>query len=72
MNKTGLPLNPCPPKVVAIRGQKKVRYQSSGLKSEITFFGCSSGTGQLIPPPFIIFDAKNLNQLWTLAGEGHQ
>ena len=64
MDETGLPLNPRPPKVVAIRGQKKVRYQSSGLKSQITVLGCSSGTGQVIPP-FVIFDAKNLNQLWT-------
>ena len=64
MDETGLPLNPRPPKVVAIRGQKKVRYQSSGLKSQITVLGCSSGTGQVIPP-FVIFDANNLNQLWT-------
>ena len=64
MDETGLPLNPRPPKVVALRGQKKVRYQSSGSKSQITVLGCGSGTGQVIPP-FVIFDAKQLNHLWT-------
>ncbi len=34
------PLNPRPPKVVALRGQKKVRYQCSGVKSQITVLGC--------------------------------
>lgn len=64
MDETGLPLNPRPPKVIAVRGQKKVRYQCSGSKSQITVLGCCSGTGQVIPP-FVIFDAKNLNALWT-------
>ena len=30
MDETGLPLNPRPPKVVALRSQKKVRHQCSG------------------------------------------
>ena len=64
MDETGLPLNPRPPKVVALRGQKKVRYQCSASKSQITVLGCCSGTGQAIPP-FVIFDAKQLNTLWT-------
>ena len=64
MDETGLPLNPKPPKVVALRGQKKVRYQCPGSKQQITVLGCCNGTGQVIPP-FIIFDAKQLNKLWT-------
>ncbi len=36
MDETGLPLNPRPPKVVALRGQKKVRYQCSASKAQIT------------------------------------
>ena len=64
MDETGIPLNPRPPKVVALRGQKKVRYQCSGSKNQITVLGCCSGTGQVIPP-FVIFDAKHLNHLWT-------
>ena len=31
MDESGLPLNPRPPKVVAFRGLKKVRYQCSGV-----------------------------------------
>ena len=34
MDESGLPLNPRPPKVVAFRSQKKVRYQCSGFKSQ--------------------------------------
>jgi len=32
MGETGMPLEPRPPKVVAQKGQKKVRYQTSGQK----------------------------------------
>ena len=64
MNETGVPLDPRPPKVIAAKGQKKVRYRSSGNKSQITVVGCGSATGQAIPP-FIIFAAKQLNEPWT-------
>ena len=64
MDESGLFLNPRPPKVGAFRGQKKVRYQCSGYKSQITILRCCNGTGQVIPL-FVIFDAKQLNQLWT-------
>ncbi len=64
LDESGLPLNPLPPKVIAFRGQKNVRYHCSGSKAQITVLECCSGTGQVIPP-FIIFNAKNLNHLWT-------
>ena len=64
MDETGMPFEPRPPKVVAPKGQKKVRYRSSGIKGQVTVVGCASATGQAIPP-FIIFDAKQLNPLWT-------
>ena len=63
MDETGVPLEPRPPKVVARRGQKKVRYRTSGTKAQITVIGCGSATGQVLPP-FIIFAAKQLNPLW--------
>ena len=63
MDETGMPLEPCPPKVITKRGQKKVRYQTSGQKQQITVIGCGSATGHVIPP-FIVFAAKNLNHLW--------
>lgn len=64
MDETGVPLEPRPPKVVAKRGQKKIRYRTSGTKSQITVIGCGSATGQVLPP-FIIFAAKQINSLWT-------
>ena len=64
MDETGVPLDPKPPKVFCQKGQKKVRYSSSGNKSQITVLGCANATGQAMPP-FIIFDAKQLNILWT-------
>lgn len=64
MDETGVPLEPRPPKVVAAKGTKKVRYRTSGRKSQITVIGCASASGQIIPP-YIIFAAKQLNELWT-------
>ena len=65
MDESGVPLDPKPPKVIAVKGQKKVRYRCSGNKSQITVLGCCSATGQAMPP-FVIFSAKRLNHLWTL------
>ena len=58
-----MPLEPHPPKVIAKRGQKKIRYQTSGQKQQITVIGCGSATGHVIPP-FVIFAAIKLNYLW--------
>lgn len=35
MDETGVPLTPRPPKIVARRGQKKVRYRTSGQKAQV-------------------------------------
>ena len=59
-----LPLDPKPPKVVARKGLKKVRYRTSGKKSQVTVLGCASATGQ-VQLPFIIFDTKQLNPQWA-------
>ena len=61
MDETGMPLCPRPPKVIARKGQKKVRYRTSGQKSQVT---SGSATGQVIPP-FIIFSGKQVSPLWT-------
>ena len=63
-DKTGIPFDPKPPKVVSRKGQKKIRYRCSGQKGQITVLACCSGTGQALPP-FVIFDAKTLNIAWT-------
>ena len=64
MDEKGMPLEPRPPKIVARKGQKKIRYQTSGQKQQITVIGCGNATGQAIPP-FVIFAAKQVNYLWT-------
>ena len=64
MDETGVPLDPKPPKVVACKGQKKVRYRTSGKKNQITVLGCANAVGQS-QPPFVIFDAKQLNPKWA-------
>lgn len=67
VTETGIPLDHRPLKVVIRKGQKKVRYHTSENKSQITVIGCMNAAGSHIPP-FVIFDAKNLNHDWT-AGE---
>ena len=61
MDETGVPLEPLLPKVIAQKGEKKIR---SGQKQQITVIRCGNATGQCMPP-FIIFAAKQLNYLWT-------
>jgi len=56
MDESGMPR---PPKVVARKGQKKVCYQTSGQKQQITGIGCGSATGQCLLP-FIIFFCQNV------------
>ena len=64
VDESGMPLDHRPPKVVALKGQKKVRSRTSGNKSQITVIACVSATGHALPP-FVIFDAKGLNYKWT-------
>ena len=64
VDETGMPLDHRPPKILTKKGQKKVRYRTSGNKSQIIVIGCVSAVGHAIPP-FVIFDAKNLNAEWT-------
>ena len=66
VDETGIPFNPCPPKIVSTKGKetKKVRYRSSGRKGQITVVACVNAAGQSIPP-MVIFDAAKLNPAWT-------
>ena len=63
VDETGLCLDGHAPWVVALRGQKKVRYRTSGNKSQVKIIACVSASGQCMPP-FVIFDAKRLNLEW--------
>ena len=60
-----MPLEPRPPKVVAKKGAKKIRYRTSGQKAQITVIGYGNAVGQALPPfmIFIIYAAKQLNEL---------
>ena len=64
VDETGMPLDHRSPYVLTRKGQRKVRYCSSGNKAQVTVIGCINASGQAIPP-FVVFDAKNLNLLWT-------
>ena len=44
-----IPLELHPPKIIAKKGQKKVRYQTSGEKRQISIIGCRSVMGYIIP-----------------------
>lgn len=65
MDESGMPLDHCPPNVVARRGQKKIRYRVAGKKEQITILGCANAAG-LALPPMVIFEGKHLNYQWTL------
>ena len=58
-DESGFPLDPAPPKVAVIKGQKHPYNVSSGDKAQITVLACCSAGGYVIPP-FIIFDLKTL------------
>jgi len=60
VDESGMPLDHRPPKVIAEKGQKKVRSRTSGNKSQITTIACVSASGRALPP-FVIFDTKGLN-----------
>ena len=60
-----------PPKVVTLKGLKKVICHTSGDKSQITVVGCVSAVGQAIPP-FVIFKAKTFSPLcYSIPGLAH-
>ena len=63
-DKTGMPLDHKPPKIVTKRGQKKVRSRTSRNKSQITVVACVSATGHVIPS-LVIFYTKGLNYEWV-------
>ena len=61
MDKTGLPLDPKPPKVVCAVREKNPSAIRAGNKSQITAVGCVSAVGYCILP-MIIYDRKTLSR----------
>ena len=64
VDESGMPLDHRPPRIVVKKGQRKVRYRTSGNKSQVTVVGCVNAAGSAMPP-FVIFDAKSLNMEWA-------
>ena len=61
-DESGMPLQHKVPKVLSVKGAKKVRQVSSGNKTQITILGCASATGQVVPP-MVVFTEKHFNSL---------
>ena len=58
-DKTRMPLDPKPPKVIVHRGIKHPRAITSGDKTQITVLACCNTAGYVMPP-FVIFDGKSI------------
>ena len=59
LDESGIPLQHCPGKRIAVRGQKHVNVVTSGNKMNITVLACVSASG-FVMPPMVIFNRKNL------------
>ena len=59
LDESGIPLQHCPRKRVAIKGQKHVNVFTSGDKTNVTVLACVSASGYALPP-MIIFNCKTL------------
>ena len=56
-DESGMPLQHKVPKVLSVKGAKKVRQVSSGNKTQITILGCTSATGQVVPPMVVFTES---------------
>ena len=63
-DEVGMPLDHRPPHVVK-KGQRKVRYRSSGNKNQVTVVACVNAAGNAMPLMSYLTQ-KNLNIDWTL------
>ena len=67
VDETGMAYEHRPPKVVTLKGQKKVKSRTSGNKAQTTVVACVNAIGQAIPP-YVIYNAKTLNPEWMKDG----
>jgi len=58
-DESGMPLQHKIPKVISMKGAKKICQVSSGNKTQITILGYASATGQVILP-MVVFTGKHL------------
>ena len=66
MDESGVPLDHRSPRVLARKGQKKIRYCSTGNKPQTTVVGCINAIGQAHPHSLCSNQELQLLQLRTL------
>ena len=59
-DESGLSLDHTPSSVIAVRGQKHPRAETSGKRKQITELACSIAVGHVLPP-LVILGRKSLN-----------
>ena len=59
LDESGIPLQHCPGRRIAVKGQKHVNVVSSGDKKHVTVLVCVSTSGYTLPP-MVIYKRKNL------------
>ena len=65
LDKTGVPLNPKPPKIITEKGEKHPICITGHDKGQITVLSCCSAGGYAIPP-LVIFYKKTLKPELTV------
>ena len=60
-----MPLDPCPPKIIAMKGVKHSTSITIGDKTQITTLACCNAAGYVIPP-LVVFDRKMLKPEMTI------
>ena len=65
LDESGMPLDPCPPKVITQKGVKHSASITTGDKAQITTLACCSAAGYVIPP-LVVFDRKKLKPEMTV------
>ena len=65
LDESGMPLDPCPPKVITQKGIKHSVSITTGDKAQITTLACCSAAGYVIPP-LVVFDRKKLKSEMTI------
>ena len=64
LDESGMSLDPCPPKIIAVKGIKHPTSITTGDKTQITTFACCSAAGYVIPR-LVVFDRKTLKPEMT-------
>ena len=60
-DESGMSLQPCVGRRIAVRGQKHINVINAGNKGQVTVLACVNASGQSLPP-MVIFKRKSLNE----------